>query len=125
MAETVTIPLKTPIKGPNGALFKEIVLREPTFDEVLDHDDPYTVAVSPGGIPFVVENHEVIRSFVGICLVSPTDPALLRQGGMHVARKVKQAVLGFFRPDAAGSAGSKNLRTKSRSPASGASVSKK
>ena len=125
MADTVTIPLKNPIKGPNGALFHEIVLREPTFDEVLAHDDPYTVAVSPGGIPFVVENHEVIRSFVDICLVSPSDPALLQQGGMHLARKVRQTVLGFFRPDAAESADSKTSPTKSRSRASGGSASRK
>lgn len=112
MPDVIKIPLKTPIKGPNGALYKAIVLREPTFDEVLAHDDPYTVAVSPGGIPFVVENHEVIRSFVDICLVEPKDPALLQQGGMHVARKVRQAVLGFFRPDDAESEGSGTSPTK-------------
>lgn len=99
MGETVTIPLKTPLKGPNNVLIKQIVLREPTFDEILSLDDPYTVGVSPGGVPFVVENADVIRRYVQICVIEPADPALLSQAGMHVARKVRQAVLGFFQPD--------------------------
>jgi hypothetical protein len=112
MRENVSIPLKTPIKGPNGAMFKAIVLREPTFDEVVAREDPYTVAVSPGGIPFVVENSDVIRGYIDLCLVEPPDPALLKQADLHAARKVRQAILGFFQPDDAEPAASENSRTK-------------
>jgi hypothetical protein len=119
MGENVSIALKKPIKGPNGAMFNAIVLREPTFDEVVAREDPYTVAVSPGGIPFVVENSDVIRSYIDLCLVEPADPALLKQADLHAARKVRQAILGFFQPDAGEPAASGNSRTRSRSRASG------
>lgn len=119
MSGNVSIPLKAPIKGPNGATYSAIVLREPTFDEVVAREDPYTVAVSPGGIPFVVENSDVIRSYVDLCLVEPPDPALLKQAGLHAARKVRQAILGFFQPDDGEPAVSGSSRTRSRSPASG------
>lgn len=124
MSSTVTIPLKKPLRGPNGLLVHNVVLREPTFDEVIAREDPYTVAVSPGGVPFVVENNEVIRAFVDICLVEPKDPALLQQGGMHLARKVRQAVLGFFRPDEGEGEDSATSPTNSPSPASRTSASK-
>jgi hypothetical protein len=99
MGQKVTITLNTPIKGPNGVTFSAIVLREPTFDEVIAREDPYTVAVSPAGIPFLVENNDVIRAYIDLCLVEPSDPALLKQADLHAARKVRQAILSFFQPD--------------------------
>jgi hypothetical protein len=99
MSETKTIPLKKPLISPEGPV-KQIVLREPTFTEYLVHGDPYTIAASAGtGTPFMVENPEVIATYIRVCLVEPKDPAILEQGKARLAREVKEAVLAFFRPD--------------------------
>lgn len=101
MSETVTIPLKKPLVAPEGDV-KQIVIREPTFDEYLVHGDPYTVASSKEGNPFIIENADVIAAYIKVCLVEPKDPAILSQGKARLGKEVKEAVLGFFRPDAAG-----------------------
>jgi hypothetical protein len=101
MREQVEIPLhpKKPIKGPNDTLYTKIILREPTFDEFLVHGDPATVAQAAGGTPFLVDNEEVIRAYIALCIVEPPDPQLLKQCGARVAREVKQKLLDFFQPD--------------------------
>src|SRR4051812_22342942 len=101
MRETVEIPLnpKKPIKGPNNTVYDKIVLREPTFDEFLAHGDPVTVAQSNGGTPFLVDNEEIIRNYIALCIVEPPDAQLLKQCGARVAREVKQKMLDFFQPD--------------------------
>lgn len=100
MREHVKIPLKEPLKGPNGVKVHQVVLREPTFDEYLAHDDPYTVMSSREGVPYVIENAETIRTYIHLCLVEPKDPALLSQGGVRLGQLVKRAMLSFFQPDA-------------------------
>ncbi|WP_027523345.1 hypothetical protein [Bradyrhizobium sp. Ec3.3] len=99
MSEAKTINLKKPLQSPEGEV-KRIVLREPTFDEYLVHGDPYTIAASAGGSPFMVENAEVIATYIKVCLVEPKDPAILSQGKAKLGKEVKEAVLAFFRPDA-------------------------
>ena len=101
MAEKVTISLRTPIRGPNDLIVKEIVVREPTFDEYSEIGDPFVVATTPGGSPFLVENVETIRRYIQLCVVEPQDPALLSQLGARYAKQVKEKILGFFPPDAA------------------------
>lgn len=122
MAETKTIKLKTPLKAPGGPVH-EIVMREPTFDEYLTYGDPYTVAGSRDGTPFMVENAEVIGQYIRLCLVEPKDPATLAQGNARLARKVKDAVLGFFRPDDQEDEASVTSQTNSPSEASGGTAS--
>lgn len=100
MRKNIVIPLKEPLKGPNGTKFEQVVLREPTFDEYLEHDDPYTVMSSREGVPYVIENLEAIRNYIRICLVEPKDPALLSQGGVRLGQEVKRAMFSFFQPDA-------------------------
>jgi len=105
MRETRTIKLRKPLESPEGPV-KQIVIREPTFDEYLVHGDPFTIASSSEGLPFVVENSEVIAKYIRLCLVEPKDPQILHQGTARVAREVKEALLGFFRqgePEAEGS----------------------
>jgi hypothetical protein len=97
MRERVSIDLKTPIQGHEGKIDK-IVLREPTFDEYLAFGDPYNIAYTESGVPFAVENPEVIRRYIEACLVEPKDSALLAQAGAMVARDVKNKLLGFFQP---------------------------
>lgn len=99
MSETKTIALRKPLQSPEGPVSR-IVLREPTFNEYLIHGDPYTVAASAGGNPFMVENPDVIAAYIKVCLVEPKDPAILHQGKAWLAKEVKEAVLAFFRPDA-------------------------
>jgi hypothetical protein len=99
MSETKTISLKKPLQAPEGPV-NRIVLREPTFNEYLIHGDPYTIAASAGGSPFMVENADVIAAYIKICLVEPKDPVILEQGKARLAKEVKEALLAFFRPDA-------------------------
>lgn len=123
MRETVTIPLAKPLKGPNGLEVKQITLREPTFDEYLAYGDPVTIAQAEGGTPFVVDNEEVIRQYIALCLVEPKDPQILSQGGARLGRAVKQALMGFFQPDEPAVEASETLPTNSPSAASGATAS--
>lgn len=97
MRERAIIELATPLRSPEGDV-KRIVLREPTFDEYLSYGDPYSIAYTAEGVPFGVENMEVIKRYIGACLVEPKDPATLLQAGALVARDVKEKLLGFFQP---------------------------
>lgn len=97
MREKEIINLKTPLEAPEGKVSR-IVLREPTFEEYLSYGDPYTIASTDAGSLFSVENAEVIRRYINLCLVEPKDPAILLQAGASVAREVKNRVLGFFQP---------------------------
>ncbi|CUT12541.1 hypothetical protein BF49_3621 [Bradyrhizobium sp.] len=99
MGETITIPVTKPLISPEGEV-KQVVLREPTFDEFLSYGDPYTVARSIGGVPFAAENPEVIAQYMKLCLVEPKDPQILRQGKARLAKEMKEALLSFFHPDA-------------------------
>lgn len=119
MQETKVVKLKKPLATHAGPI-KQIVIREPTFDEYMVFGDPYTVAGGSDGTPFAVENIEVIKQYLGICLVEPKDPALLAQAGASVARKVKNTLLSFF-PDAEGEdAASETAPTTSSSAATDA-----
>lgn len=107
MREQKTIRLAKPLTTHEGPI-SEIVIREPSFDEYLTFGDPWTVAAtgSDERTAFAVENIEVIKQYLQVCLVKPQDPALLSQAGARVAKDVKEALLGFFRPDAAAGEGS-------------------
>jgi len=100
MLERITIKLAKPLVGHDGPI-KQIVLREPTFDEYLQYGDPYVVAGASDGTPFGVENMDVIRKYISVCLVEPKDDALLSQASARVARQVKEKILSFFPPDGA------------------------
>jgi len=54
------------------------------------------LASTEGGALFSVENAEVIKRYINLCLVEPKDPATLLQAGAAVAREVKNRMLGFF-----------------------------
>lgn len=118
MSETAVIPLKKPLQAPEGPV-NQVVLREPTFDEYLTHGDPWTIAFATDGTPFSVENVDVIKKYITLCLVEPKDPAILHQGKAMLAREVKNSLLGFFQPDDAKVAASATSGTNSPSPGSG------
>lgn len=117
MREQTIIKLKTPILMHDGPV-SEIILQEPTFEEYMTFGDPATWAAGEGGTPFAVENMDVIRQYLSVCLVQPKDPALLQQASARVARQVKEAILGFFHPGAAENEASAKAPTTSPSEAS-------
>ncbi len=93
----ITIELDTPLRGHNGEI-KAVVLREPRMAEYFRLGDPWTIALSEGKVPFTIENGEAIEQYVRACVVEPADFQLLEQGGLQLARKLKEAVLSFFQP---------------------------
>lgn len=104
MKNSVTIPLTPPIVAPDGTVFKEIVVREPSFDEYLRLGDPYTVGFSPGsGIPFIVEDNGAMMAYCKLLVTVPDNPMLVELGGFQAARKIKDAVKSFFQPAATAS----------------------
>lgn len=118
MRKTVTIDLDEALISHTGPI-KKIVIREPSYSEYLEIGDPYTVAgTKSGGQVFMVENAEVIKAYIALCMVEPKDPALLEQASARVGRDVKQAVLGFFQPAVETSAASATSETNSPSAAS-------
>ena len=123
MRRTETILLKKPLKGPNNQMFDKIVLREPTFDEYLEFGDPYTIAQAAGGTPFAVENVEVIKNYIKLCLVEPADPQILQQGNANLGREVKERLFSFFQPDKTEGEGFATSQMNSPSEASGSAAS--
>lgn len=123
MREQIVITLAKPLTTHDGVL-KRIVIREPSFDEYMDIGDPYTVAGTDGGNGFMVENPEVIKSYLTLCLVEPKDPALLGQAGARVARELKSKLLSFFHPVAEAAAASATSATNSPLEASASGQAK-
>jgi hypothetical protein len=71
----------------------------------------------------MVESPEAIANYVHVCLVEPKDPAILEQGNARLARDVKEAILGFFRPDDPANEASATSQTNSPSETSGGTAS--
>lgn len=99
MGDTIRIKVSPPLKGHKGPIH-EVVIREPTFEEYLRHGDPYIFVPLNGGKAFPSESMEVLSEYVKILVVEP-DELLLAQGGFKLARQIKEAIMGFFLPDAA------------------------
>jgi hypothetical protein len=97
MPKKVTIKLDKPITGHGGPI-TEIVVREPTYAEYVQHGDALIFVPLPTGGFFPSENLEVISAYMKICVVGP-DEIILSQGGMDLARRIKDAVISFFLPD--------------------------
>lgn len=121
MLERKTITLPQPLTGHDGPI-KQIVLREPTYEEFMSYGEPILYGVSPEGRPFAVENMEAIRSYVAVCLVEPKDPLLLTQASALVGREVKEKILSFFPVGGLAAALSETSPTTSPSVASDTSA---
>lgn len=100
MPKTVTIKLEKPLAG-HGAPITNVVLREPTFAEYVQYGDPLIYVPLQSGGFFPSENLDVISKYMTLCVVEPKDQLILEQGGMDLARRIKDAVIGFFLPDVA------------------------
>lgn len=123
MQETIVIPLSKPLRAHGGESIKQIVLREPMFDEYNNIGDPWMIAASKDGAPFVVEDREIIKQYMNLCIIEPKDRLLLSQAGARVAKQVKEKLLTFFQPDASTEQVSGTTPTNSPSVASGETVS--
>ena len=117
MAKQIKIPVKGEALLTGDGPINEVILREPTFDEYLDIGEPVTLAKTPDGMLFSVENSEVIRRYLQACLVQPKSALQLNQGGMKLAQAVKGAVLGFFHDAPSGGEPSTTSPTTSSSDA--------
>lgn len=91
----VTITLTEPIEGHEGPI-KEVVLRQPKFNDVMTLGEPAAYAHSEAGLVFQAEKDGVIQGYITRLLVEPKDPALLLQLGLADSLKLKEAVYGFF-----------------------------
>ncbi|MEN3239017.1 hypothetical protein PUR29_36890 [Methylobacterium ajmalii] len=92
---TVTIPLTRPVDGHRGEI-REVILREPTWGDVMPVGNPYTIHHSPEGVPIVVENPAIIEHYLERCVVEPMHYNLLTNCNLRDALRVRQALLDFF-----------------------------
>jgi hypothetical protein len=104
MGKRTEIKLATAIKGHGGPI-TTVIVREPTFSEYLQYGDPIIWVPLPSGGAFPSENLDVVSAYMRICVVEP-DALLIEQGGLDLARKLKDAILGFFLPVSEEAAGS-------------------
>jgi hypothetical protein len=70
-------------------------MREPSFRDYVELGEPFMVGRADDGAPFVVENAEAISAYLRRCVVG-VDPTLLNQTNARSARRLKNALLGFF-----------------------------
>jgi hypothetical protein len=90
-----TIPLVKPLVG-HGETYKEIVLREPAYAEIMELGEPTAYARDDSGMVYTAEKDSVIRAYIERLVVSPKDPLLLQQCGAADTLKLRDAVHGFF-----------------------------
>jgi Phage tail assembly chaperone proteins, E, or 41 or 14 len=97
----VTIKLLDPIMGHGGDV-KEIVLREPTYREVMQFGEPWARGYSRDNqVVYQAENIETIRSYIEACFVPnasgpQADVTLIESLSLADTLRVKDAVLDFF-----------------------------
>lgn len=122
MARQLTVNLNTPLQAHGGVTIQNVVLREPSVFEVLEIGDPFTIGFSRDGGQIVAENPEAITTYIRRCVIEPKDTALLEQGGVELARGLKQALLSFFLPGNTEGEGSETSPTTSPSAVPGIKV---
>lgn len=119
MARQLTVSLSVPLRSHGGAVIHSVVIREPNVFEVLEIGDPFTIGFSKDGGQIVAENPEAITAYIRRCIVEPKDMGLLEQGGVELARGLKQSLLSFFLPDATEGGASQTLPMTSPSAEAG------
>ncbi len=95
MTDTVTVNLKKPIRGHEG-LISEVILREPTYREIMPLGMPYRVHRN-GDDQMVVYDNDALQQYVERCTVKP-EATLLQQCGLEDTLDLRDAILRFFLP---------------------------
>jgi hypothetical protein len=106
VAKTVSIPLENPLKGHGGVSIDAVIVREPTYNEFMQHGDPFIWVPLESGGAFASETPDVLAAYAAILVTEPKDKLLLEQGGFELARKIRSTIMGFFLPVAADKEGS-------------------
>lgn len=118
MSKTVTIPLSEPITE-HRKTYTEIVVREPTWADIIGVGAPYTIHRDREDKAFLVYDETAIAHYVEACVVEPST-ILMDKVGMREALAVREAIVGFFLAAAVGTgaaAGSTTSPTNSGSTA--------
>lgn len=76
--------------------FADVVVREPTFDDLLEFGEPFEGQQSAGGQMVVFENREAVAGYVQRCVEKPPY-ASLGELSISDARAVRDGVLDFFK----------------------------
>jgi hypothetical protein len=85
--------------------FAEVVVREPTLDDLLEFGEPFEGQQSAGGQMVVFENREAVAGYVQRCVDKPAY-ASLGELSIADARAVRDGVLDFFKRGEASKAAS-------------------
>lgn len=119
MPKPVTIPLKEPIESHHG-LVKEIVVRPPTWGDVMGTGSPYTVHFDKEGKPFLVYDEAALAHYCDVLVVEPKNKLILEgEVGLADTMAVREAVVNFFLAAAGAGGGSKTSRKNSSSTSDG------
>lgn len=92
---TIEIPPERAPAGHGGPVLR-IVLREPKYAEFMDLGEPYVDSFSMGGTVTRTEDTALLGRYIERCIEEPKDPAILQQLTLTDARRVKDAMAGFF-----------------------------
>lgn len=80
----------------HGEHFDTVEVRAPRFNDFIDLGEPFEAQRSPAGGTLVIENTEVVASYVRRCIVKPTIDKLGVIDEIADARAIREAVLDFF-----------------------------
>ena len=101
-----TIKLQTPIHTGSEAI-SEIILRDPTLEDFLTLDEPWTLQETPGGKFLPVDHGPTIALYMKRCLVQPaSDLIVLSQCTVQDGMEIKRWLGRFFTAGGAASPGS-------------------
>ena len=97
----VRIPVPGGIVG-HGKTYDAVVIVEPTLQQYLEIGEPVVWIFYPDGSRTPTTNPTAIERYITLCVKEPPDPLLLNQGGIKLARKMREAILGFFHDEVDG-----------------------
>lgn len=96
----VRIPLGNPFKL-GEKVYDHIRVRAPTYGDYMDIGEALE-SQTIDGVKMTVEHLDRLREYAARCVSTGDDaiaePAVLAAGGFPLARKVREAVLGFLYP---------------------------
>lgn len=96
MSRTTTITLAEPVLWHDQHL-REIALRPPTFAEYMELGEPYAEGYARSGIYFRNVDYPTVREYAQRLMVDQDKVHALSLLGLADSRKVRDAILDFFR----------------------------